>query len=263
MSGLDADALAREFHVAGGDGTPAYLRIKRLVSARIRTGEWDAGDRLPSEHQLVAALGVSRMTVNRALRELADSGAIVRTSGVGSFVAAAKAASPLLEVRNIADEVERRGHRHRTRLVSLAAEDADGSPFVTGAAAGDGAGAGAADDRVHRSVIVHFEDETPIQLEDRIVNPALVPGYLEQDFTSSTPNDYLSRIAPLTRAELTVEAVLPTEAEAALLGVETAEPCLLIRRHTWSRDGLVSIVRLLQPGTRSRLEGGFDASGAD
>lgn len=250
MTDIDSAALSREFEATSGDGTPAYLRIKRLISARIRTGAWDAGDRLPSEHQLVAALGVSRMTVNRALRELADSGAIVRSSGVGSFVAAAKAASPLFEVRNIADEVQRRGHRHRTRLVSLAAEDADDRPFA----------ADSATDRVFRSVIVHFEDDTAIQLEDRFVNPALVPAYLEQNFARGTPNDYLSRVAPLTRAALVVEAVLPTEEEAALLGVDTWEPCLLIRRRTWSADGLVSIVRLLQPGTRSRLEGDFEAS---
>lgn len=250
MTGVDSAALSREFQATSGDGTPAYLRIKRLVSSRIRTGEWDAGDRLPSEHQLVSALGVSRMTVNRALRELADSGAIVRSSGVGSFVAAPKAASPLFEVRNIADEVQRRGHRHRTRLVSLTAEDADGRPFA----------ADSATDRVFHSLMVHFEDDTAIQLEDRLVNPALVPAYLEQDFARVTPNDYLSRVAPLTRAELVVEAVLPTAREAALLGIDAGEPCLLIRRRTWSADGLVSIVRLLQPGTRSRLEGGFDAS---
>lgn len=253
MTGIDSAALSREFQATSGDGTPAYLRIKRLIGARISAGEWHAGDRLPSEHQLVAALGVSRMTVNRALRELADSGAIVRSSGVGSFVAAAKAASPLFEVRNIADEVQRRGHRHRTRLVALAAEDVDDRPFA----------ADSATDRVYRSVIVHFEDDTAIQLEDRLVNPALVPDYLLQDFARSTPNDYLTRVAPLTRAELVVEAVLPAESEAALLGIDASEPCLLIERRTWSADGLVSIARLLQPGTRSRLEGGFKAPAPD
>lgn len=248
MSQTDTAALAREYEATSGDGTPAYERIKQLVVARIRAGTWSEGDRLPSEHQLVAALGVSRMTVNRALRALADSGAIVRSAGVGSFVAATKAASPLLEVRNIADEVQRRGHRHSTRLVSLTAEDAADRPFA----------ADSTTDRVYRSVIVHFEDDTAIQLEDRLVNPALVPGYLEQDFARRTPNDYLSRVAPLTRTELIVEAVLPTGEQAALLGIGTGEPCLRILRRTWSAEGLVSIARLTQPGSRSRLEGGFE-----
>lgn len=251
MSQFDTTELTHEFDAIAGDGTPAYERIKRVISARIRTGKWDEGDRLPSEHQLVAALGVSRMTVNRALRELADSGAIVRSMGVGSFVAETKAVSPLLEVRNIADEVQRRGHRHSTRLISLAAEDAEDRPFA----------ADSTTDRVYRSVIVHFEDGAPIQLEDRLVNPAFVPEYLEQDFSSFTPNDYLSRVAPLTRTELVIEAVLPTDEQAVLLSIEPHEPCLRIRRRTWSDEGLVSIVRLTQPGARSRLEGGFESAG--
>lgn len=252
MTGIDTAALTREFDDSGG-GTPAYERIKRIISTRIRAGQWKEGDRLPSEHQLVAALGVSRMTVNRALRELADSGAIVRSMGVGSFVAETKAVSPLLEVRNIADEVQRRGHRHSTRMISLVAEDVDDRPFA----------ADSTTDLVYRSVIVHFEDDTAIQLEDRLVNPAFVPDYLEQDFTSFTPNDYLSRVAPLTRTDLVIESVLPTADEATLLGIEAWEPCLRIRRRTWSADGLVSIARLTHPGARSRLEGGFESSGAD
>lgn len=252
MTQIDTALLTREFEATGGDGTPAYERIKQVVSARIRTGKWSEGDRLPSENQLVAALGVSRMTVNRALRELADSGAIVRSMGVGSFVAETRAASPLLEVRNIADEVQRRGHRHSTRLVLLGAEDTADQPFA----------ADSTTSRVYRSVIVHFEDDTAIQLEDRIVNPAIVPEYLEQDFSSFTPNDYLSRVAPLTRTELVIEAVLPGEAQAVLLGIEPHEPCLQIRRRTWSADGLVSVARLTQPGARSRLEGAFNTSGS-
>lgn len=248
MTAIDAAELALEYAATDGEGAPAYERIKRIVSERIRAGAWVEGDRLPSEHQLVAALGVSRMTVNRALRELADTGAIMRSAGVGSFVAQAKAASSLLEVRNIADEVQRRGHRHSTRLVSLAAESAAERPFA----------ADSTTDRVYRSVIVHHEDGTPIQLEDRLVNPAYVPEYLDQDFTAFTPNDYLSRVAPLTRTELVIEAVLPTAEQAALLGIEPAAPCLQILRRTWSADGLVSIVRLTQPGARSRLEGGFE-----
>jgi GntR family histidine utilization transcriptional repressor len=252
VSAGDATELTREFDASRGDGTPAYERIKRMISARIRTGKWDEGDRLPSEHQLVAALGVSRMTVNRALRELADSGVVVRSAGVGSFVAQTKAVSPLLEVRNIADEVRRRGHRHSTRLVSLAAEDAHDHPFAADSTA----------DHVYRSVIVHFEDDAAIQLEDRIVNPDCAPDYLEEDFASVTPNDYLSRVAPLVRTELVIEAVLPTDEQAALLAIEPHEPCLQIRRRTWSVEGLVSIVRLTQPGARSRLEGGFETSAA-
>ncbi|MGO4610396.1 UTRA domain-containing protein, partial [Variovorax sp. 2RAF20] len=94
--------------------------------------------------------------------------------------------------------------------------------------------------KVFHSVLVHYEDDKPIQVEDRLVNPAEAPDYLDQDFTTITPNDYLSRVAPLVRGEHVVEAVLASPEECRLLQIDRGEPCLLIRRRTWSEHGLVS-----------------------
>ena len=58
--------------------------------------------------------------------------------------------------------------------------------------------------------MVHFENEVPVQIEDRCVNAAVVPDYLLQDYTATTPHDYLSLIAPLTEGEHIVEAVQAT-----------------------------------------------------
>ena len=66
---------------------PLYEKVKRHILTLIESGDWDPDRRLPSEHELVAELGISRMTVNRALRELSAEGYIQRISGVGSFVA--------------------------------------------------------------------------------------------------------------------------------------------------------------------------------
>ncbi|WP_067541866.1 histidine utilization repressor [Nocardia crassostreae] len=248
MAAVDGDTeLAALFAQAGGSA-PAYERIKNLVTAQIRSGRWEEGDQLPSEHQLVAALGLSRMTINRALRELTAEGVIIRKMGVGSFVAATKQSSPLFEVRNIADQIQQRGHRHRTEVVLVRAETIDS----THAFLRDSIGS-----RGFHSILVHFEDDVPIQVEDRYVNPAEAPGYLEQDFTATTPNDYLSRVAPLVRGEHVVEAVLGSPEECRLLRIEASEPCLLIRRRTWSEHGLVSVARLVHPGSRNRLEGVF------
>ena len=79
-----------------------YLQIKAHVSRHIADGSWPAGARVPSEQELVQHFGVARMTVNRALRELAEQGLIVRVAGVGSFVAENKPQSNLLRIANIA-----------------------------------------------------------------------------------------------------------------------------------------------------------------
>ncbi|MFI9504489.1 histidine utilization repressor [Nocardia sp. NPDC052566] len=240
--------LAALFAAAGPESAPAYERIKTLIRRQIDAGLWVAGDQLPSENQLVSALGISRMTINRALRELATAGVLVRMMGVGTFVAPAKVASPLFEVRNIADEIQQRGHRHRTEVVLLRSEPVDTeNPLLSDWPAGS----------VFHSLLVHFDDDVPIQLEDRFVNPEAAPGYLEQDFAEVTPNRYLSEVAPLVRGEHVVEAVQGRREDCALLRIRRTEPCLQIRRRTWSALTLVSVARLVHPGSRSRLEGAF------
>ncbi len=236
--------LARQYAAAGTAVTPAYERVKSVLRAQIDAGLWPEGFQLPSENQLVGALGLARMTINRALRDLAADGVVTRVAGVGTFVAPAKGVSPLFEVRNIADEVQLRGHRHRTQVVFLRTEPA-GDPR------------GLWHGEAYHSLLVHYEDDVPIQLEDRYVNPAEARDYLDQDFSTETPNSYLSRVAPLTRGEHVVEAVLGSPQECRLLEIPTTEPCLVIGRRTWSSRGLVSAARLVHPGSRSRLEGTF------
>src|SRR6185437_7387658 len=75
-----------------------YAQVKTYIRGKIEAGTWRPGDRVPSELNLVDSLGVSRMTINRALRELTAEGWITRLSGVGTFVAEAKPQSTLLMI---------------------------------------------------------------------------------------------------------------------------------------------------------------------
>lgn len=248
-SGAQQDRKApgkRRAAPASADPTPLYAEVKRMVLDRIYSGEWLPHHRVPSENELVAEFKVSRMTANRALRELASEGALVRIQGVGSFVAERKGYSALFEVRNIAEEIAERGHTHAANVVLLDAEKA--SPEIADQL---GLEIGA---RIFRSLIVHSENDMPVQIEERFVNPASAPAYLDQDFTRTTPNAYLSQEAPLEVADHTVEAMLPQPWECKLLLILHSEPCLMIRRRTWSGAAVVSVARLIYPGSRYRLE---------
>src|SRR5271170_5913667 len=172
---------------------PLYLKVKRHILDNIGSGKWGPSDRVPSENERVKAFGVSRMTANRALKELRDEGVLVRIAGVGSFVADRHARAHPLEIRGIADEIRERGHVHHAEVVSLERIRA-----VAELAADFGV---APRSELYCSVIVHFEDDRPVQLEDRYVLPKLAPDYLTVDFTRTTPYDYLSRVAPLQEVE--------------------------------------------------------------
>ena len=94
---------------------PLYLQVKSHILDNIGSGKWRAATRVPSENDIVRSFGVSRMTANRALRELRDEGVLVRIAGVGSFVADRHARAHPLQIRGIADEIRERGHRASRR----------------------------------------------------------------------------------------------------------------------------------------------------
>lgn len=98
---------------------PFYEKVKQAISEKIHSGVWRPHDRIPSEAELVAQFGFSRMTINRALRELTDEGLLVRLQGVGTFVAEPKGQSALFEVRSIAAEIVARHHQHRCEVPCL------------------------------------------------------------------------------------------------------------------------------------------------
>jgi GntR family histidine utilization transcriptional repressor len=206
---------------------PLYLQVKRHILDNIGSGKWGTSTRVPSENDIVKSFGVSRMTANRALRELRDEGVLVR----------------------IADEIRRRGHVHRAEIVSLErvravaelAEDFGLAPRS----------------ELYCSVIVHFENDRPIQLEDRYVLPKLAPDYLKVDFNQTTPYDYLIKVAPLQEAEHLLRAVMPDERTRKLLAMKRDEPCLLMIRRTWTAGQIASVARLYYPGSRYEMSGRF------
>ncbi|GIU31694.1 histidine utilization repressor [Shewanella sp. MBTL60-007] len=227
--------------------TPKFEEIKQYILAQIESGDWAEDSRVPSENQLAELFNCSRMTARRAVTELTESGVLERSQGLGTFVAGLKSQSSMMAIRNIADEIKDRGHGYSVQQVLLTQTVATGAIAI---ALGLEEGS-----QVYQSVLVHCEQGTPLQIEERFVNPKLVPDYLAQDFTQQTPHEYLSMVAPLTEAKHTIEAKMADVAQLALLGIAATEPCLQISRRTWSRQGVVSFARLVHPGSRFRLGG--------
>ncbi len=249
MAPTELDSAAGPVAAATAPAGPAFKRIKAHILARIHAGVWKEGDTIPAEQALAAEFGVSRMTANRALRELTDEQVLQRVQGSGTFVAQQKYQSTLVEIRSIAEEIAARGHTHRAelqRLERLRAGDALAAAF--------GLAAGAP---LFHSLVVHLEDERPIQLEDRHVDPTLAPDYLGLDFSRTTANEYLMRVAPLQGVRYRIEARLPPPDVAALLQMGAGEPCLVLSRQTLSMGRVASVATLWHPADRYSFAGGF------
>jgi GntR family histidine utilization transcriptional repressor len=226
-----------------------YARVKKHLKEGLAAGRWTPGELMPSETELVAEFGVSRMTVNRALRELQSEGLVDRSQGVGTFAAQLFRLSSTLTIRDLHEEIEARGHRHHAE-VHLKREEKAARELAGRLGLAPGA-------PVFHSLIVHHDNGVPLQCEDRYVNPACAPGYLEVDFTRTTPTHYLLEVAPLWEAEYQIEASAPTAKEARLLGIGPGDPCLVVVRRTMSRNVPITLARLVHPGSRYQLEGRF------
>ena len=232
---------------------PRYQQLKDLIIGRISSGELQPADRVPSENELVESMSVSRMTANRALRELNDEGYVDRVAGRGTFVSDYRSQSHLLEVHNIADEIALRGHTHSSQVIRQSLQHARGE-VAKALHVEQGTD-------VAHLLVVHAENGIPIQLEDRHVLASFAPHCLQQDFAVVTPSAYLTSILPLQEAEQVVRASLPNRAVQKYLDIEDDEASLVVIRRTWSDGRPVTFARLHHPGSRYELTGHYTPPG--
>jgi len=232
---------------------PLYETVKQHVLDHIRDGSWQVGDKIPSENELVRDLSVSRMTANRALRELSKEGFLLREHGRGTFVAPRRVSGHPLEVRSIAEEIRARGEKYSMSL--LLREDKEGCLDILQEMSLPNKS------KLIHITLVHKADGVPMQLEDRYVHSTLAPELMHLDFSNISPTDYLLNKVPLHQAEHIVRAGMPTATIAAALEMPESEAVLIIYRRTFSDSGVASIAKLYHPGSRFELSGAFQGEG--
>jgi GntR family histidine utilization transcriptional repressor len=231
---------------------PLYGQIKATIAKRIRAAEWPADFQVPREEELATEFGASKLTVRRALRELQSEGMLIRIQGRGTFVIGPKMQCAIFELSDVSEEIEDGGGVHTSEVISLSAL-LPGNPLSKMLPLPN-------DGVVFHSRILHKEDGTPIQLEDRFVNAEEAPDYLDQDFTRLTPHAYLLRETEVTFVDNTIRAIRPDEESRIALQIDLGQPCLLLDRRTWRGDVPVTRSRFLYPGDRYRLRSSHEAT---
>ena len=217
-------------------------RIRREIEARIHSGEWKPGHRVPFEHELVAAYGCSRATVSKALGSLAKDGLIERRRKAGSFVAHPQVHSAVLEVPDLAQVIAARGEEYRWRLTARRLADAAGDvPLPALLVEG-----------------VHSGGGEPFALERRLIALSAVPEAAQESFADQAPGTWLLHHVPWTAARHRIRAVEATTAEAKALGLRPRGACLELERMTWRAGQVVTQVRQLFRGDRFDLVAEFN-----
>ena len=178
----------------------------------------------------MAEFGVSRMTVNRALRELQAEGLVERVAGRGHL---RRAAAP----RVVHADDPRPARRDRGARPPPPCRRAPAARRARQRRAGRAAGRGRRARAVFHTLIVHHENDVPLQCEDRYVNPACAPGYLDVDFTQTTPTRYLfEATAAVARAVFDRGRARHGAGGPAARRSRADEPCLIVVRRTFTRQ---------------------------
>lgn len=228
-----------------------YERIKSAIDRRIETEEWPPNFQVPSEEDLASEFGASRLTVRRALRELQTDGVLLRVQGRGTFVIGPRMQCAVFNLADISEEIAFGGGAHSCRLLrhsALTRDDPGWNMLQLGA-----------EDTVFHSRLLHLEDGSPIQLEDRYVNAVEAPDYIEQDFSKVSPHGWLLRETIVTTVDNTIRSIRVDDETRLNLQIGADQPCLLLDRSTW-RDGIpVTRSRFIYPGDRYRMRSRHEA----
>lgn len=219
-------ALNQSLSSEDGESQPLYRRLQTGLRQAIESGAVGRDDALPSERDLAMGLGVSRITVRRAVQELAAEGLLTQRQGAGTFVSP-RIEQPLSSLTGYTEDMAARGMTAGVTWLGRA----------TGTANPDEALAlnlspGAEVSRLYR---LRTADGRPMCLEhatlshEHLPDPAIVETSLYQvlDARGLRPVRALQRI----RAELF------SAEHADLLGVATGSACLHVERRSYLSNG--------------------------
>lgn len=221
---IEAAELREEFNTT--TGPQLYQRLKHVLASSIESRRLEPDAALPSERDLAETLGISRITVRKAIDALVEEGRLVRKHGSGTYVAG-RVEKSFSTLSSFTEDMRARGRTVRSEWLtregglvspeeSLSLSLSPGTPVY----------------RFHR---IRFADEVPMALEYSTVPASCLSS--EADVTDSLYDALSRRKLQPVRALQRLRAVLFNESQSALLGVEAGSPALLIERLGFAANG--------------------------
>jgi GntR family transcriptional regulator, histidine utilization repressor len=216
-----------------------HQRIVDELEQHILSGKWPPGHRIPSEAELVSRYDCSRMTVNKAISQLARAGLVARRRRAGTFVLRPDARSAELEIRDVKSEVEELGLTHTYTILQRKikkASEADASAV--------GVPVGAS---LLGVITLHLASGKPFCYENRTISLESVPNIKDISFEEQSPGTWLVHNVPWTDAEHRIRAAESDPTVAKALGIASGAASLVVERRTWLRGQPVTHVLFNYP----------------
>jgi GntR family transcriptional regulator, histidine utilization repressor len=225
-------------------------RIGSEIEARIASGEWKPGHRIPFEHELVTQYGCARATVGKALTALVRAGLLERRRKAGTFVAYPHVQSAILDIPDIGKAIAERTGSYRFELLTSAVHKDNGVsgnfPYGTS---------------LRHVTGIHHGHDGPFAFEDRLISLESVPEATTADFIGTSPSTWLIQSVPWTQARHRISAIGASAEVSTHLAIPRHTPCLLVERWTWRTGDPVTYVCQTFRGDRFDLVATFTPEG--
>ncbi|QDG75937.1 UTRA domain-containing protein [Labrenzia sp. PHM005] len=222
-----------------------WTGIREELLQRIHDRIWQPGELIPHEADLAEEFGCARTTVNRALRDLAESGLVVRKRRAGTRVVLNPPQRATLTIPIIREEVEALGKAYRHSL--LIRDQRPLPPMLHGAFQ-----AALSGDVLYLKTL-HFADKRPYAFEERYINLQAAPEATKADFTKISANEWLVQNAPYSHGDLSLFAMSADKAAAEKLDTAPGSALFAMERITWAGEQPITHVKLVYaPGYRMR-----------
>ncbi len=219
---------------------PRYQVIKNHILDQILSGTIQPDDKTESENELATRFDVSRLTVQRAIRDLVSEGYLKRLQGAGTFVAERPAHFSLFEVRDLAEEARLRGAKPETDVLVQRRIVPDEHVRTLMELAPDAP--------AYHAVLLQKADAAPLAIEERFARCETFPDFLEQDFQAQSIYTYFARHSALGEIETVLRAVAPSNAYRQWLDIADGEPCLFLERRNRFEGQIVTLTRITYAG---------------
>jgi GntR family transcriptional regulator len=212
-------------------GVPLYVQIRESLRRSIDRGLLEPGRRIPSEEELAARYGVSRMTVRKAIADLTDAGLLYTTHGVGTFVAHTQLIRDHSRLTDFPNDPSLEGMEPKVQVLAIVVIPAR-ARIAKLLALPEG-------EPVLRIDTLRLLDGIPVTVSSEYTSRRLFPQHLESELASHSVWAIHERNGlKVARAVERLEARPAPPASAHLLQVEEGTPTLYKERTVFAEDGM-------------------------
>jgi GntR family transcriptional regulator len=227
---------------------PLYQQLYEILRNKILHGEWQVGEMIPSEVELMDQYQVSRITVRQVLDMLVSEGLIYRQRGRGTFVAEPTLEQGLVRITSFTEDMHNRGLEPSTQvifsgLVPAPEEIAEKLEIQTG-------------EELARLERLRLANAEPMSIEESYLVHRMCPGILEGDYSQQPLRETLEREygIRLVRAMQVIRAIQSSAPISRLLSIPAKSSLLFIERVTYSQANVpVEFLRIYYRGDRYSL----------